>query len=67
MSINERKVLMERLEEEAKEIGFEELATRTGIDRTCFYRLFSGSHNPSLESFIRIVRGLGFAIRLEKE
>ena len=43
----------------------EELAARTGLQRSNISRLESGSYNPSLDLLSRVAKGLGMELRVE--
>lgn len=43
----------------------EELAEKTGIQRSNISRLESGNYNPSLEFLSRVARGLGMELHVE--
>ncbi|WP_195985407.1 helix-turn-helix transcriptional regulator [Clostridium sp. D33t1_170424_F3] len=43
----------------------EELAARTGLQRSNISRLESGSYNPSIELLARVAKGLGMELHVE--
>lgn len=62
------KRILAPLEKAAREVGFTEVARRTGIPRTHLYRLFSPKYgNPNLDTICRIAKALGLRIALEVE
>ncbi len=52
---------------EAQPDGIAGLAARAGLGRESMYKMLSSSGNPKLDSFIRLMRGLGLHIRIESE
>lgn len=52
---------------EAQPDGITGLAERAGLGRESMYKMLSSSGNPKLDSFIRLVRGLGLQIKIETE
>lgn len=43
----------------------EELAARTGLQRSNISRLESGNYNPSIELLMRVAKGLGMELHVE--
>ena len=52
---------------EAQPDGIAGLAARTGLGRESMYKMLSGSGNPKLDSFMRLIRGLRLHITIEAE
>ncbi|MCU7921036.1 MAG: putative addiction module antidote protein [Candidatus Thiodiazotropha sp. (ex Dulcina madagascariensis)] len=52
---------------EAQPDGIAGLATRAGLGRESMYKMLSNAGNPKLDSFIRLMHGLGLRIRIEPE
>ncbi len=47
--------------------GIGKLAKRVGINREYLYGVLSSKHKPSIDNFLRIISGLGFHIRIERD
>lgn len=47
--------------------GIDQLAQKTGIDRQSLTATLDGDATPSLEFLLKILSGLGFRIRLERQ
>jgi probable addiction module antidote protein len=52
---------------EAQPDGIAGLAARAGLGRESMYKMLSSAGNPKLDSFMRLMRGLGLRIRIEPE
>ncbi|MFD0705582.1 addiction module antidote protein [Alloscardovia venturai] len=63
---NDSHLLISTLREVAQSQGMSKLAQRTGIPRESLYRILSESGNPRLETFMRLLDGLGLSLALRK-
>jgi probable addiction module antidote protein len=52
---------------EAQPDGIAGLAARAGLGREGMYEMLFSAGNPKLDSFIRLMHGLGLRIRIEPE
>jgi probable addiction module antidote protein len=52
---------------EAQPDGIAGLAARAGLGRESMYKMLSSAGNPKLDSFIRLMHGLGLHIRIDSE
>jgi probable addiction module antidote protein len=52
---------------EAQEDGITGLATRSELGRESMYKMLSAKGNPKLESFTKIIHGLGLKLKVERD
>jgi probable addiction module antidote protein len=52
---------------EAQEDGITGLASRSELGRESMYKMLSSAGNPKLETFMKVMHGLGLRIRIEQE
>ena len=51
---------------EAQQDGITGLAGRSNLTRNSMYKMLSSDGNPKLSSFLNLVHGLGFQIKIEQ-
>ena len=52
---------------EAQEDGIGGLAARSVLGRESLYKMLSSNGNPKLSSFTKLISGLGFKLKVERE
>ncbi len=52
---------------EAQEDGITGLATRSELGRESMYKMLSATGNPKLDSFTKIIHGLGLKLKVERD
>jgi probable addiction module antidote protein len=52
---------------EAQEDGITGLATRSELGRESMYKMLSAKGNPKLDSFTKIIHGLGLKLKVERD
>ena len=57
-------ILLITLHMKTKEMGFAEVARRTGIDRTHLYTILGPYGNPTLDTLVNLCNALGFQLVL---
>ena len=52
---------------EAQEDGITGLAMRSDLGRESMYKMLSASGNPKLDSFTKVIHGLGLKLKVEQD
>ena len=60
-----RELILEALKQIAEAQGYAQLAKTSGVSRRTFYHAFSSEGNPTLDTFLILLKSVGLNMRFE--